>query len=96
MAKKNKVEAPVVETAAPEEKKHSKGFLAIMGILAVVGSALVVVLGAVLSVVGSALVVVLGAVLYMVNPWYIPQILKRNYPEWFEAHPLISRFIPLT
>ena len=78
MAKKNKVEAPVVETAAPEEKKHSKGFLAIMGILAVV------------------LVVVLGAVLYMVNPWYIPQILKRNYPEWFEAHPLISRFIPLT
>ena len=81
MAKKNKVEATSAPAAAPEEKKHSKGFLAIMGILAVVG---------------SALVVVLGAVLYMVNPWYIPQILKRNYPEWFEAHPLISRFIPLT
>lgn len=81
MAKKNKVEAPVVEATAPEEKKHSKGFLAVMGILAVAG---------------SALVVVLGAVLYMVNPWYIPQILKRNYPEWFEAHPFISRFIPLT
>ena len=50
----------------------------------------------ILAVAGSALVVVLGAVLYMVNPWYIPQILKRNYPEWFEAHPFISRFIPLT
>lgn len=77
MAKKNKVEAA---PAAPE-KKHSKGFLALMGTLAVVG---------------VALVVVLGSVLYMVNPWYIPQILKRNYPEWFEAHPFISRFIPLT
>ena len=43
MAKKNKVEAPVVETAAPEEKKHSKGFLALMGTLAVIGIALVVV-----------------------------------------------------
>ncbi len=81
MAKKNKVEAPVVETAAPEEKKKSKGLLFFL---------------AVLSVVGVALVVVLGSVLYMVNPWYIPQILKRNYPEWFEAHPFISRFIPLT
>ncbi|MBQ8063980.1 MAG: hypothetical protein IJ230_08615 [Clostridia bacterium] len=82
MAKKDRKQEAVVEVAAaPEEKKRSKGFLAIMGILAVVG---------------SALVVVLGAVLYMANPWYIPQILKRNYPEWFEAHPLISRFIPLT
>ena len=66
MAKKNKAEA-----AAPEKKK-SKGLLFFLGVL---------------TVVGSALVVVLGAVLYMVNPWYIPQILKRNYPEWFEAHP---------
>ena len=75
MAKKNKAEA-----AAPEKKKP-KGLLFFLGVL---------------TVVGSALVVVLGAVLYMVNPWYIPQILKRNYPEWFEAHPFISRFIPLT
>ena len=67
MAKKNKAEA-----AAPEKKK-SKGLLFFLGVL---------------TVVGSALVVVLGAVLYMVNPW--------NYPEWFEAHPFISRFIPLT
>lgn len=78
MAKKNNVEA--VGTPAPEEKKSRK-LLIIFGLLAVVG---------------SALVVVLGAVLYMINPWYIPQILKRNYPEWFEAHPFISRFIPLT
>lgn len=78
MAKKNNVEA--VGTPAPEKKKSRK-LLIIFGILAVVG---------------SALVVVLGAVLYMINPWYIPQILKRNYPEWFEAHPFISRFIPLT
>lgn len=78
MAKKNKVEA--AQTAAPEKKK-SKGLLFFLGVLAVVG---------------VALVVVLGSVLYMVNPWYIPQILKRNYPEWFEAHPFISRFIPLT
>ena len=70
MAKKNK-----------EEKQRSKGTLALLWSLAVTG---------------SILVVVLGAVLYMVNPWYIPQILKRNYPEWFEAHPFISRFIPLT
>ncbi len=69
-----------VGTAAPEEKK-SRGLLFILGVLAAAG---------------SALVVVLGAVLYMINPWYIPQILKRNYPEWFEAHPFISRFIPLT
>lgn len=82
MAKKNKkVEAPVVETPAPEEKTRSKGMTALLGTLALVG---------------GALVVVLGGVLYMVNPWYIPQILKRNYPEWFEAHPFISRFIPLT
>lgn len=67
--------------AAPEKKKRSVGLAAILAILAVVG---------------IVLVVVLGAVLYMVNPWYIPQILKRNYPEWFEAHPFISRFIPLT
>ena len=66
--------------AAAPEKKKSKGLLFFLGVLTVVGS----------------LVVVLGAVLYMVNPWYIPQILKRNYPEWFEAHPFISRFIPLT
>lgn len=78
MAKKNNVEA--VGTSAPEKKKSRK-LPIIFGILAVVG---------------SALVVVLGAVLYMINPWYIPQILKRNYPEWFEAHPFISRFIPLT
>lgn len=78
MAKKNNVEA--VGTAAPEKKK-SRGLLFILGVLAVVG---------------VALVVVLGSVLYMINPWYIPQILKRNYPEWFEAHPFISRFIPLT
>lgn len=81
MAKKDKKQEVVEVAAVPEEQKKSKGFLAIMGIL---------------MVVGAALVVVLGAVLYMVNPWYIPQILKRNYPEWFEAHPLISRFIPLT
>ena len=63
------------------ETKRSKGKAALLGTLALVG---------------GALAVVLGAVLYMVNPWYIPQILKRNYPEWFDAHPLISRFIPLT
>ncbi len=65
---------------APEEKR-SKGTSALLGTLALAG---------------GALVVVLGGVLYMINPWYIPQILKRNYPEWFEAHPFISRFIPLT
>ncbi|MBR5753318.1 MAG: hypothetical protein IKX83_02410 [Clostridia bacterium] len=82
MAKnKKKAEAPAAQAAAPEETKRSKGKVALLGTLAVTG---------------VALAVVVGAVLYMVNPWYIPQILKRNYPEWFDAHPLISRFIPLT
>ena len=82
MAKnKKKAEAPVAQTPAPEEKQRSKGKVALLGTLAVTG---------------VALAVVVGAVLYMVNPWYIPQILKRNYPEWFDAHPFISRFIPLT
>lgn len=82
MAKKAKnVEAPVVEAPATEEKERSKGMLALLWSLAVTG---------------GALAIGLGSVLYMINPWYIPQILKRNYPEWFEAHPFISRFIPLT
>ena len=82
MAKKNKqADIPAAQTPEAEEKQRSKGKVALLGTLAVTG---------------AALVVVVGAVLYMVNPWYIPQILKRNYPEWFEAHPFISRFIPLT
>ena len=43
MAKKEKkVEAPVVETPAAEEKKRSKGFLALMGTLVVTGGALAI------------------------------------------------------
>lgn len=83
MAKKQKnVEvAEVVEpVAAPEKKKRSKGVVFILGVL---------------SAIGVALLVVVGAVLYMANPWYIPQILKRNYPEWFDAHPFISSLIKL-
>ncbi len=63
------------------EEKRSKGKSALLGTLVTAG---------------GITAVVLGGVLYMINPWYIPQILKRNYPEWFEAHPFISKFIPLT
>jgi hypothetical protein len=33
------------------------------------------------------------AVLIVVAPWNMPAIFKRNYPDWFAAHPLLDRLI---
>ncbi len=45
------------------------------------------------SVMGIAVAALVGYIVYAINPWNIPAIFKRNYPEWFEAHPLISGLI---
>ena len=39
------------------------------------------------------LVALLVATLLMLNPWNMPQIFKRNYPEWFAKHPLLDKLI---
>ncbi len=38
---------------------------------------------------------VFAYIVYAINPWNVPAIFKRNYPEWFEAHPTISKFIKI-
>ena len=38
---------------------------------------------------------VFGYIVYAINPWNVPAIFKRNYPEWFEAHPAISKLIKI-
>ncbi len=37
----------------------------------------------------------MGYVMVLINPWNMPAIFKRNYPEWFEAHPAISALIKI-
>ena len=41
----------------------------------------------------AALGVLFVAVLIVVAPWNMPAIFKRNYPDWFAAHPLLDRLI---
>lgn len=47
--------------------------------------------------VGVALLGFLGYIVWAINPWNMPAIFKRNYPEAFERMPLklISPFISL-
>ncbi|NLL63102.1 MAG: hypothetical protein GX241_02485 [Ruminococcaceae bacterium] len=47
------------------------------------------------KIVSLALFAVLGYLIYAMNPWNMPAIFKRNYPEWFEAHPFISSLISI-
>ena len=47
-------------------------------------------LGSVMSV---AIIALVGYLVYAINPWNVPAIFKRNYPEWFAAHPFISSLI---
>ncbi|MDD6807436.1 MAG: hypothetical protein PUD72_03175 [Oscillospiraceae bacterium] len=32
-------------------------------------------------------------VVCIINPWNVPAIFKRNYPEWFAAHPFLDKII---
>lgn len=47
-------------------------------------------LGSVMSV---AIIALVGYLVYAINPWNVPAIFKRNYPEWFAAHQFISSLI---
>ncbi|MCQ2487116.1 MAG: hypothetical protein MJ129_04210 [Clostridia bacterium] len=47
----------------------------------------------VLAVAGLLIAAVLAVVIVYINPFNMPAIFKRNYPEWFEAHPFISSLI---
>lgn len=47
------------------------------------------------SVMSAALIALVGYLVYAINPWNVPAIFKRNYPEWFEAHPFISSLIKI-
>lgn len=49
------------------------------------------------KVVGAALLGLLGYIVWAINPWNMPTIFKRNYPEAFEKMPLklISPFISI-
>ena len=42
---------------------------------------------------GVVLIALVGYLVYAINPWNVPAIFKRNYPEWFAAHPFISSLI---
>lgn len=53
---------------------------------------ILIALGLAVVAVVSAL---LAAVVVIINPWSVPAIFKRNYPDWFEAHPAISNLIKL-
>jgi len=42
------------------------------------------------------LLVVIGLLavgICVINPWNTPAIFKRNYPEWFAAHPFLDAII---
>lgn len=42
------------------------------------------------------LLVVMGLLtvaVFVINPWNTPAIFKRNYPEWFAAHPFLDAII---
>lgn len=47
------------------------------------------------SVMSAALIALVGYLVYAINPWNVPAIFKRNYPEWFEAHPFISSLVKI-
>lgn len=49
----------------------------------------------VLAVVLFVVVLLVAAVVVVINPWNVPAIFKRNYPDWFEAHPFISGLIKI-
>lgn len=47
----------------------------------------------VLAAASVVIMAVLAVVIVYINPFNMPAIFKRNYPEWFEAHPFISSLI---
>lgn len=47
------------------------------------------------SVVSASMIALVAYLVYAINPWNVPAIFKRNYPEWFEAHPFISSLIKI-
>lgn len=40
-----------------------------------------------------ALIALVVVILLAINPFYMPVIFRNNYPEWFDAHPLLRDII---